>query len=345
MSRLAVDRLHETGLVMDSLNAYQPGKGIRVIDSHTGGEPTRVVVDGVPELPPQDMFARRSLLREKYDWLRTSLVKEPRGAEWMVGAVLVDPIDPNSAAGVIFFNNVGYLGMCGHGLIGVIATLQYLGRVTGRETRLDTPVGTVVARLLGDGRVEIDNVCSYRTQRGVNVDVPGYGEVVGDVAWGGNWFFLAHLDEPTMRGTIADLTALASQTRTALCMSGISGEGAAEIDHIEFYGEPTHPARADCRSFVLCPGGQYDRSPCGTGTSAKLACLAADGLLAPGETYRQESFIGSVFEARYRLTDSAGVILPTIVGRAFVTGETQLVIDPEDPFAQGIPEPGFASGD
>jgi 4-hydroxyproline epimerase len=314
-----------------------PQEVIRVIDSHTGGEPTRVVVEGVPDLGIQDMRHRRDLLREQFDWLRTSLVTEPRGAEWMVGAVLQRPVNSDYATGVIFFNNAGYLGMCGHGLIGVVAVLKYLGRVQADVLRIETPVGEVVARLDEGRQISFENVASYRYQKDVSMSVPGYGTMVGDVAWGGNWFFLAHLDEPWMHSTNERLTFLACRVRAALKDLGVAGADGAEIDHIEFFGEPTNADKANSRSFVLCPGGHYDRSPCGTGTSAKVACLAADGRLSPGETWRQESMTGSVFHAKYRRTDVDGVIIPTISGQAFVNADLRMVIDADDPFSVGIP--------
>jgi 4-hydroxyproline epimerase len=310
---------------------------IRVIDSHTGGEPTRVVVEGGPDLGHGDMRERRDMLRARYDWLRTALVTEPRGAEWMVGALLQPPTDPACVAGVIFFNNVGYLGMCGHGLIGVLATLSYLGRVTPGVVRLETPVGVVAARLEADGSVAFDNVPSFRAQKDVSVVVPGFGAMTGDVAWGGNWFFLAHVDETCMLSTLEELTDLTLRVRQALADQGVAGSDGAEIDHVELFGEPSSPEKADSRSFVMCPGGHYDRSPCGTGTSAKLACLAADGKLAPGAEWRQESIIGSVFRGTYRTTEQAGVVVPTISGQAHVNADLTMVIDPRDPFALGIP--------
>jgi 4-hydroxyproline epimerase len=326
------------------LRAHQPQQMIRVIDSHTGGEPTRVVVEGLPDLGTGEMSSRRELLRDEFDWLRRSLLSEPRGADWMVGAVLLEPVDPTADAGVVFFNNVGYLGMCGHGLIGLVATLEYIGRTLTKEIKIETPVGPVLAKSLSGGRIAISNVPSYRLRKDLAVETPGYGTIVGDVAWGGNWFFLAQLDEMAMRGSVDELTRLASQTRVALYEAGVVGENGAEIDHVEFFGEPSDASRADSRSFVLCPGGQYDRSPCGTGTSAKLACLAADGSLAPGEIWRQESFIGSIFEARYEPTEKSGAVAPTIIGQAFVTGDLHLVIDPDDPFGLGIPSPDLVSG-
>jgi 4-hydroxyproline epimerase len=308
---------------------------IRVIDSHTGGEPTRVVVEGAPDLGDGDMAARRERMRESHDWLRSSLVTEPRGSECMVGAVLQVPFSPKAAAGVIFFNNVGYLGMCGHGLIGVAATLTHLGRIGPGKHIVETPVGDVTVEIRSDGAVAFENVRSYRLLKGVAVNLPDSGEVVGDVAWGGNWFFFTNTDRQMRLSDVDELTARAQQIRQALEKSGITGAGGATIDHIELVGPPSDAAVADARNFVLCPGGEYDRSPCGTGTSAKLACLAVDGKLMPGQVWRQESIVGSVFEGQYRAVE--GGVMPTITGRAFVNGEYRLVIDPHDPFRFGIP--------
>ncbi|QDU88774.1 4-hydroxyproline epimerase [Pirellulimonas nuda] len=308
---------------------------IRVIDSHTEGEPTRVVVEGLPSLAPPGsaMSAHRDELRSQIDWLRTALTHEPRGAAWMVGAVLLPPADPTSAAGVVFFNNTGYLGMCGHGMIGVVRTLAYLGRIGPGEHRIETPAGAVGATLHPDGAVSVENVPSYRRQQGVVVRLEGGEAVTGDVAYGGNWFFLTHADGLD-GGPTAALHARASAIKHALVQQGVTGDRGAEIDHIELVGPPSDPSTADARSYVLCPGGEYDRSPCGTGTSAKLACLAADGLLAPGDLWRQESITGGLFTGVYRLAD--GGVVPTITGRAYVTGELLLVAELGDPFRYGI---------
>lgn len=283
---------------------------IPIIDSHTGGEPTRVVLSGVEE---------RDL--ETY---RRAIICEPRGHEVIVGALLVEPKDSTCAAGVIFFNNVGRLGMCGHGLIGVMATLAHLGRIGPGSHRVETPVGVVVATLHPDGSVSITNVRSYRKAKGVRA-----GGVTGDVAYGGNWFFLVadHGLELT-RENIPELTRASLEMRDAVRAAGFP-----EVDHVELFG-PAQDAGNDSRNFVLCPGGEYDRSPCGTGTSAKLACLAADGKLAPGEVWRQESIIGSVFEGCYASVE--GGVVPTITGRAFVTAESTLILDAADPFRLGI---------
>jgi 4-hydroxyproline epimerase len=307
---------------------------IRVIDSHTGGEPTRVVTDGGPELGAGDMATLRERFRERFDAFRKAIVCEPRGSDVMVGALLCPPTLPSCVAGVIFFNNVGYLGMCGHGTIGVVKTLEHLGRITPGVHALETPVGVVKATLHPDGSVSIANVPSHRMAHDVSVLVPGHGEVRGDIAWGGNWFFLSHVQHlPLEPRHIPALTTYTSAIKHALVEQGRTGTGGAEVDHVELYAPSPTPG-VDARNFVLCPGLAYDRSPCGTGTSAKLACLAAEGALAEGATWVQESIIGSRFEARY--VRDGDRILPTITGTASVNAEATLLVDDSDPFAWGI---------
>ncbi|MEJ6004068.1 proline racemase family protein [Paucibacter sp. AS339] len=312
---------------------------MRFIDSHTGGEPTRILIDGGPDLGSGSMAERLNRMREQHDGWRSALVNEPRGSDVLVGALLCAPVDPANACGVIFFNNVGYLGMCGHGTIGLVATLAYLGRIAPGEHRIETPVGVVTARLAADGGVTVANVPSYRYAKAVAVEVPGHGRVHGDVAWGGNWFFLCEDHGLPLNLAHAEaLTDLSWRIRQALQAQGISGADGQEIDHIELMG-PAQDAANHGRNFVLCPGKAYDRSPCGTGTSAKIACLAAAEKLAPGQVWRQESVIGSVFEASYRIDDKTatpGHILPSISGRAFVNMDATLVFQPGDPFAWGI---------
>jgi 4-hydroxyproline epimerase len=307
---------------------------VSVIDSHTGGEPTRVVLSGGPDLGGGPLSERLERFRGQYDRFRSAVVNEPRGSDVMVGALLCDPVDPGCAAGVIFFNNVGFLGMCGHGTIGLVATLAYLARISPGEHRIETPVGTVSAVLHQSGEVTVNNVASYRLAANVGVDVAAYGKVRGDVAWGGNWFYLVR--EHRLELTLNNLEALTNFTwaiRQALRENGITGAGGQEIDHIELFGPP-RMAETDSRNFVLCPGKAYDRSPCGTGTSAKLACLYADGKIREGQTWRQESVIGSVFEGSVKIRD--GKVYPSIKGSAFVTAEAELVLDPRDPLCMGI---------
>jgi len=305
-----------------------------VIDSHTGGEPTRVVISGGPELGNGSMAARLERFKSKYDMFRSAVVNEPRGSDAVVGALLCEPLDPSCAAGVIFFNNVGYLSMCGHGTIGVVATLAYLDRIRPGSHRIETPAGIVEAWLGESGQVAIKNVPSYRAAKNVAVDVPGYGPVVGDVAWGGNWFFL--IDDHHLELSIEnleELTEYAWRVRQALAQKGVTGSDGQEIDHIELFG-PSKLDGVDSKNFVLCPGKSYDRSPCGTGTSAKLACLYADGKFREGQIWRQESIIGSVFEGTISVVD--GKVYPIIKGSAFVNAEANLILDERDPFCMGI---------
>jgi proline racemase len=307
---------------------------VEVVDSHTEGEPTRVVVEGWPPLGGRSMAERRAFLLEHHDRLRQAVVCEPRGHDAVVGALLTPPVEAPSAGGVVFFNNAGALGMCGHGLIGVVRTLEFLGRLRPGPVRIDTPVGTVGAELEEDGAVAIENVPAFCHARDVAVEVPGLGAVTGDVAWGGNWFFLTELPGlPLDLANAAALTDATSRILDALRAQGIAGRDGAEIDHVELFGPPRR-SDADARNFVLCPGRAYDRSPCGTGTSAKMAVLAARGELAPGRRWRQESFTGSLFEGW--LEERRGALVPHIRGRAFVTGRTTLFFDPRDPFREGF---------
>ncbi len=309
-------------------------KKIHVIDSHTGGEPTRLIVSGGPDLGNGPLADRRECFRMKFDYVRSAVVNEPRGSDVVVGALLCEPVDRNCAAGVIFFNNVGYLGMCGHGTIGLVVTLAYMGKIHAGEHRIETPVGTVTAVLHDTGDVTVNNVPSYRVSSGVEVDVPRYGKVSGDVAWGGNWFFL--VQKHNFKLALSNIEALSDFTwaiRQELTSQRITGADGQEIDHIELYGASDIPG-VNSKNFVLCPGKAYDRSPCGTGTSAKLACLYADGKLREGEVWKQESIVGSVFEGSIRVRD--GKVYPSIKGSAFVNAEADLVLDPRDPFCMGI---------
>ncbi len=307
---------------------------VRVIDSHTGGEPTRLVIAGGPDLGRGSLSERLEYFRNEHDGFRSAVVNEPRGSDVVVGALLCEPLDPSCAGGVIFFNNVGYLGMCGHGTIGLVATLSFMKRVSPGEHRIETPVGTVSAVLHPDGRVTVNNVASYRLAANVAVEIPQYGKVHGDVAWGGNWFFLVKEHGMDLSlPNVEPLTNFAWAIRQALRQQGITGAGKQEIDHIELFAPSILPG-VDSKNFVLCPGKAYDRSPCGTGTSAKLACLYADGKIREGQVWKQESIVGSVFEGSVAVRD--GKVFPSITGSAFVNAESELLLDPRDPFCMGI---------
>lgn len=304
---------------------------LRAIDSHTGGEPTRLIVEGFPDLGRGSMAERRARFAAEFDRWRQAIILEPRGSDVLVGALLCEPVSPAATAGVIFFNNAGFLNMCGHGTIGLIASLAWLGRIQPGRHLIETPVGDVSATLHQDGSVSVENVPARRWKKGIGVET-AFGTVTGDIAWGGNWFFLIN-DHPFSiePAQIPQLTEYAWAVREGLAAAGIRGDNGGEIDHVELFADDE---TADSRSFVLCPGKAWDRSPCGTGTSAKLACLAEDGKLRPGEIWQQASIIGSRFTASYA-REAAGII-PTIRGEAWVCADSRLILNPEDPFCWGI---------
>jgi 4-hydroxyproline epimerase len=307
---------------------------ISILDSHTGGEPTRLVLSGGPELGTGPLAERLDRFQREHDDFRSAVVNEPRGSDVMVGALLCQPTDPSCAAGVIFFNNVGYLGMCGHGTIGLVTSLAYLGRISAGVHRIETTVGVVSATLHASGKVTVENVPSYRSAQGVTVEVPGHGKVTGDVAWGSNWFYLVgdHGKALTLQN-VDELTEFARDIRKALAAANVTGLDGGEIDHIELFSHCEN-GEADCINFMLCPGMAYDRSPCGTGTSAKLACLYAEGKLAPGEVWRQQGILGSIFEGSFQ--EQGDMIVPSITGSAYVMAEGALLLDSDDPFCMGI---------
>ena len=309
---------------------------LHVIDSHTAGEPTRVVVSGGPDLGGGSVADQRIRLGKEHDWLRTSCVSEPRGHDAMVGALLCEPSEPGCATGVIFFNNVGLLQGCVHGTMGVAVTLEHLGRISDGNHRIETPVGVVEVSLGEDGLISVENVPSFRYGEEVSVNVPEWGTISGEVAWGGNWFFLVEGEGPPVEASNIDaLTDFTWKVRQSLKRDGITGKDGGEIDHIEVFGPPSDSTIADSRNFVLCPGKEYDRSPCGTGTSAKLACLHAKGKLEEGQVWRQASILDTVFEGSVRRQGDERVI-PLIRGKAWVNAEAKLILDPTDPFCFGV---------
>jgi len=307
---------------------------VRVIDSHTGGEPTRIVISGGPDLGEDSLANRLERFRNEHDDFRRAVVNDPRGSDPLVGALLCPPVDDSCVTGVIFFDRGGYLGMCGHGTIGVVATLAHLGRIGPSNHRIETPVGVVTAELDENGKVEVTNVPSYRLANNVAIEVPGIGSVTGDVAWGGNWFFLVNDHGQQLEfENIDHLLEFTLRVHKALVHAGIKAPDGHEIDHVELFG-PSRLPGVDSKNFVLCPSKTYDRSPCGTGTSAKLACLFADGKLQEGQVWKQESIVGSVFEGTIKVVGN--FVHPRIKGSAFITAEADLILDARDPFAMGI---------
>jgi 4-hydroxyproline epimerase len=314
---------------------------VSILDSHTAGEPTRLVISGGPDLGNGPLADRRDRFRLDHDDFRTAIANEPRGSDVIVGALLCQPVDKSCTAGVIFFNNVGYLGMCGHGTIGLIASLAHLGKINPGVHRVETPVGIVTTTLHPSGEVTVENVPSFRSAASVAVTVPGHGTIHGDIAWGGNWFYLIESHGAGNQGrnlalaNVDQLTEFTWAIRQALTARGITGVNGEAIDHIELFGPPAN-STADSTNFVLCPGKAYDRSPCGTGTSAKMACLYSDGKLAPGKVWRQAGILGTIFEGSIRVEDER--IIPSITGSAYVIAESTFLLDPKDPFCMGIPQ-------
>ncbi len=314
---------------------------IDIVDSHTGGEPTRVVLAGAPDLGRGNLADQLRVLREERDWFRSAVINEPRGSSALVGALLRPSTDASCAAGVIFFNNIGYIGMCGHGAIGLAVTLAHLRRLAVGPHRFETPVGMVQVQLHNAQRVSVTNVPSFRYRKGLVLKVPEIGDVKGDVAWGGNWFFiLSEHGQALELENVGRLTNYAGAIRRQLDGQGVRGPAGELIDHVELCGPPSNPELADGSNFVLCPGNAYDRSPCGTGTSAKLACLIEDGQLSPGAAWRQQGITGSVFEARGQIED--GRVVPTVTGSAHITAEATLLLDPDDPLVRGLGGKGQA---
>ena len=308
---------------------------IEVVDSHTGGEPTRVVLSGWPEVMGQTMEERRSYMRDHHDFLRQAVICEPRGHDAIVGALLLPPVNAGSACGVVFFNDVGYLGMCGHAMIGAVETLRYLNRISGNSVTLDTPAGSVEAHFDREGTITIANVESYLYKKDVTVEVPGYGAVTGDVGYGGNWFFMASSFKAELSmERLEDLMRATKAMRQALAKAGITGPDGEVVDHIELYGPAENP-KAHSKNFVLCPGNAYDRAPCGTGTSAKMAAMVAKGKFKPGDVWIQESITGSLYEGYVEVRD--GKIFPFIKSRAHVVSHGKQVFNNTDPFCWGIP--------
>src|SRR5205814_2003486 len=241
--------------------ALQRMNNVRIVDSHTAGEPTRVVIDGGPSLGTGTLAERRERFRSQFDHYRSGIINEPRGSDVIVGALLCEPLDSTCAAGVIFFNNVGTIGMCGHGTIGLAVTLAHLGRIGPGRHRIETPVGIVSVELHDAHRVTVGNVPSYRLASDVSVPVPGYGEVTGEVAWGGNWFYLVPSPGLAIEpANIERLIEFTTRVRRILAERGIRGADGAEIDHVEVYA-PLASGVKGSRNFVLCPGDAYDRSP------------------------------------------------------------------------------------
>lgn len=311
---------------------------MHVIDSHTGGEPTRVILDDGPDLGAGPLSKRAQILATQHKQFYHSVILEPRGQTAMVGALLVEPVDPDCVTGVIYFDSEAVLGMCGHGTIGLAVTLAHLGRIDIGTHKIETPVGVIEVCLTDQNTATVTNVESRRTDHAAQVEVDGLGTITGDVAYGGNWFYI--IDPSPIAITVENirtLTDAAIAIRTATIAQRIGGDAGQPVDHVVFQ-EPSPEDGIHSRNFVLCPDNAYDRSPCGTASSARLACLAADELLLPDQDIVQKSIIGSPYRLSYQ-TGSNGGVIPKITGQAFVMAESTLLFHENDPFKKGILPP------
>lgn len=322
------------------------------VDSHTEGMPTRVIVGGVGAIPGATMFERRQYFLDHLDHVRTLLMYEPRGHAAMSGAILQPPCRPDADWGVLYIEVSGCLPMCGHGTMGVATVLVETGMVEVSEPvtriRLDTPAGLVLAEVdVTDGsakRVSLVNVPAFSHALDRKVDVPGFGQVGYDMAYGGNFYAIAPLDQlglpfeldrkdDIMTAGLAVMKAINEQDEPVHPENpGIRG-----CHHVQFLA-PGSDARRSRNAMVIHPGW-FDRSPCGTGTSARLAQLHARGELAVGDEFVNESFLGRSFTARIleeTTVDSRPAVIPRISGRAWITGTAQYLLADDDPFPEGF---------
>ena len=340
-------RRHDAGML-------QFAQVIQAVDSHTAGEPTRIVTGGLPPLAGASMAEKRTILQRDHDGLRRALVLEPRGHDAIVLAYLLPPCTPGAHLGVVFANDAGYLGMCGHGAIGVATVAVAMGMVAAvepvTEVVLDTPAGVVPCRVaVAGGKVKsvtITNVPSFLFAQRVVVPVHGFGKVAADIAYGDNWFAFVEADQLGLMVEKTHLPVLmqaATAVREALVREGVRGRhpersGDEIVDHVKLFA-PLAGDEPGARALTLCPGAAYDRSPCGTGTSAKLAVLHAKGELEIGAWFRSQSVLATEFRARVVRETRVGphpAIVPEVTGSAWITGFPTFVLDPEDPCRFGI---------
>ncbi len=322
------------------------------IDGHTCGNPVRLVAGGAPPLAGATMSERRQDFLARYDWIRTGLMFEPRGHDMMSGAILYPPSDPHADVGVLFIETSGCLPMCGHGTIGTVTFALERGLAQPREDgvlRLDTPAGAVAAHyVMRNGYVEsvrIRNVGAYLAAEGVKAACPELGELSVDIAYGGNFYAII---EP--QGAYRDLAALSAfdllrfspvlrrNLNAAVEVVHPEDETIRGVSHILWVGAPRAP-EADARNAVFYGDKAIDRSPCGTGTSARMAQLVARGELEVGDDFVHESIIGSLFRGRVEGLTKVGnhaAIVPSVEGWARITGFNTIFIDERDPYAHGF---------
>jgi len=325
------------------------------IDAHTCGNPVRVVAGGGPMLPHAPMADRRQIFMRDHDWVRRALMFEPRGHDVMSGSILYPPSAPDYDLAVLYIEVSGCLPMCGHGTIGTVTAALEAGLVIPREAgrlALETPAGRVDVEYASDGpyvdQVRLFNVPSYQHAAGVRIEVAGLGEIVVDVAYGGNYYAII---EPQANWAgldsmgASDIQRLSPLVRRAAqaAVAPMHPEDAriAGISHVMWCDKPRDP-RADARNAVFYGEKAIDRSPCGTGSSARMAQLAAQGRLAVGDGFVHESIIGTMFDCRVEAAAMVGgmaAIRPSVAGWARVIGHNTIYVDDRDPLAHGFQVP------
>lgn len=325
---------------------------IKVIDSHTMGEPTRIIYDGFPKLKGNTMMEKKNDLMEHYDFLRTALMLEPRGHRDMFGALLTEPVHEEAHFGVIFLESNGCLNMCGHGSIGAAAMIVETGMVEVKEPYtevvLDAPSGIIRTKVhVVEGKaveVSILNVPAFLYQQNQEIDVPGWGKIPFDISFGGSFFALVDTEKIGLSLEIENVNRITELGMALLDRMKEEVEvkhpylDITTVDLVEFYG-PSKNTEANMKNCVIFGNAQVDRSPCGTGTSAKIATLYTKGELKIGQEFVYESITGSLFRGEVTKEVEVGgykAVIPQITGSAYITGINQYIIDEKDPLAYGF---------
>jgi len=326
---------------------------IHAIDSHTMGEPTRVVVGGVPNIPGKTLPEKKAYLEKNMDYLRKAIMHEPRGHNDMFGSILVQPVSDEADIGIIFMDGGGYLNMCGHGTIGASTIAVETGMVPKvepyTELTLEAPAGLVKVRAtVENGKVKeitFRNVPAFLYKQDVKINVPEIGEITLDISFGGSFFAIVDAKQLGVKIVPENATKLKDIglkirdiVNKEIEIQHPTLEHIKTVDLVEIYDEPTNP-EATLKNVVIFGEGQVDRSPCGTGTSAKLATLYAKGKIKEGELFVYESIIGTMFKGRVVGTTKVGdfdAVIPEITGSAYITGFNTFVIDEDDPMKYGF---------
>jgi len=342
-----LQKYEKGGDIVEGMNSF------KTIDTHTMGEPTRIITEGLPFIPGNNMMDKKNYLVEHFDYIRTMTMHEPRGHGDMFGAILMEPTKKEADIGVIFMDSGGYLNMCGHGSIGVSTILVDEGYVKVEEPitniTLDTPAGLVRAKVEVENKkakgVSIENVPAFLYKENIKIEISELGQVPVDISFGGSFFALVdskYLNLKISLENIDEIIKLAliirEKINNKVKVIHPNIPDINKVDLVEIYGKPTNSI-ADLKNVVIFGAGQFDRSPCGTGTSAKLAYLHGKNKLKKNEYFVHESITGTMFKGRILEEVKIGKyngIIPEIKGRAFIIGYSHLIAQEEDPFKHGL---------